>query len=343
MGHGFVNVSYEREGFHNYMVIEPEEETIPFEITMINQQQNCELLPVSLRNECLYYNVDGKQLLEDAMKQKPLDYVETYHILDNLIQTLKNLEEYMLLADSIVLHPDLLYIDRTKQKLYVCYIPGYQGNIQKEFCGCMELLMSRLNHLEESLVVLVYGIYHITKQENYSLQKVEDFLLEKKPQLQETELPFQECSNVPNNITQLNREYGETERNSWQHHMAKMERLETDTIYEQKQNAKDYDTSLIHTNEVKGEPDLAESNVTMRMLRYQMGKCRQQRVLYGMIVIIMLCVIGYLGEEIWIVGKLYYKNIWYAACIVFVGAIGSFAFIIKKIHRLKKEIINVQN
>ena len=357
----FLNVSYEREGFHNYMVLQPNQKITEFEISMINRQQTCRLLPLSFQKESLYYTVDGLQLLEEQMKHITFSFSQFHALLESLIQTLKELEKYMLLADSIVLHPDILYMDADKSCLYLCYVPGYKGNIQKEFGSFMEFLMNRVNHLDDNLIVLIYGVYHITKEENYSLEKVEGFLQQKRHLIRNEET-------LDEYHTSQNREFGNIEQ------VYNIEQVQNSKLMQstkqvqntkqvqstkQVQNSKQVQSSKHVQNTkqmqngdnyttVAGKEnnevcEMEQSTPNSRILRYQMGKWRQQRVVYGMISSITFILSLYLCEKIWILGNVASKNLLYACIIVLLGAVGSFIYATVKIKDFKKHIINIEN
>lgn len=386
----FLDIRYEREGFHNYMVLKTNWEIAEFEIQMINKQDDLRLLPVRCQDESLYYTVDGLQLLEDRMKQTTFSFLEFHTILESLIWTLNELEKYMLLSDSIVLDSKMLYVDSGKQNLYICYIPGYQGNIQNEFCSFMEFLMNRVNHLDDNLIVLIYGIYHITKEDNYSLAKVEEFLKQKRYLCKESsDLNITHSMEYEQSDTRdckAQKEYASSLEpvvdNSSKSVISRISKSaiakndksvitenNKDTISKASKNAisKTSKNTIIDNNKSafakankntitdnyenanahhsKNAAINKESTITAnsRILRYQMGKWKQQRVLYGTISCVMLIISLCLGENVWISGNLSSKNLFYACVIVLTGAIGSLVYSIMKIRSLRKHIFNIEN
>ena len=358
-------IRYEREGFHNYMVLKPNQEVMEFEIQMINRQENGSLLPVRYQNDNLYYTVDGLQLLEERMKQTVLDFSEVYKILEALIQTLKELEQYMLLPDSVVLNSEMLYIDTTTKCLHLCYVPGYQGNIQKEFCALMEFLMNRVNHLDDNLVVLIYGVYHITKEDNYSLAKVEAFLKQKQHLLAKSNL------DMTNNLVDgrsLNHQT--TEQNQTMKDYQHMGNSQTVKDYQPARNSqivKNHQPAR-NSQTVKNHQPARKSQIVKnhqparnsqtvkdyqpakndqttensRILRYQMGKLRQQRVIYAVVSLVVFIVSLYMWEQVWIAGNIAVKNMFLASLIILLGATGSFGYSSIRIRNLKKHIINIE-
>ena len=83
-----------------------------------------------------------------------------------------------------MLMPETVFLDADGQ-VYLCYVPGYEGNIQQEFCSFMEYLMKYIDHKEDNLVVLVYGIYHIVREQQYSLLAVRQFMEEREKGISE--------------------------------------------------------------------------------------------------------------------------------------------------------------
>ena len=373
-------VSYKREGFHNYMVVEPENEIVEYEIHMVNCQEKCNLLPIQYREQQLYYDVNGKMMLEDMMQQQKLDFKQVYTMLKGLVNTLNQLEQYLLTADSVSLSPDMIYVDTQSNTMYISYITGYLGNIQKEFCNLMEYMMKQINHLDEDLVVLVYGIYHITKEHNYSLKKVEQFMEEKgkKEGKKEDTIAVsketqkgnssQEEMVTRNSCTEDNLSKKSPDQTRMQEKRKNQEEskqqitrnLKGNTSLldkslkksvlnrsnEEKQNAfcyqKEEKSLSLHTayKDTNGQEN---TEVNKRLLRYQLGKWKQKRILYLMFLAIFLCIVVTLGQEVWMEQNLSYQNMFYASFIVLSGIALALSFTVGKIKKIKTEIKNLQN
>lgn len=178
---GYMEVTYERDGFHNYMLIQPVYPLLEFEIKMIHQHPECGLLKMRQEQGKLLYEMQGLKTFAHIFAEQTVDFSLIWNLLNSIVIILETVEDYLLRADSIILEPDKIYLNRQKEIVNLCYIPGYSGNIQKQFCSFMEYLMQHMNHRDDELVVLVYGIYHLIREGNYSLSGLEQMLMERKP------------------------------------------------------------------------------------------------------------------------------------------------------------------
>lgn len=167
-----------QEGFATYLCVQAPKQEITFEQTMIEQNRQLKLLSIQRRGEQFYFEIQDKKDFLTLFSEEGNEYALIRNVLFGIVECLEQLGEYLLKPDSVILKPETIFLDTSKQ-VYLCYIPGFEGNIQKEFCGFMEYLMKHVNHKEDRLVVMVYGIYHIVREQQYSLLAVREFMEER--------------------------------------------------------------------------------------------------------------------------------------------------------------------
>ena len=170
-----------RDGFRNYLQIENMEvKEEQYETQMMLQNDLSGFLKLEIRginqDKKYCYCVNSKQSLKRVLDLKVMDYEEIRDILTGLLDALKQIKEYFLKEDSVCLDLDTIYMDMEKRELSLCYIPGYHENIGIQIRNLMEGWMDHIDHTDQKAIVLVYGLYRITRKENYILQDLEDFI-----------------------------------------------------------------------------------------------------------------------------------------------------------------------
>lgn len=170
-----------RDGFRNYLQIENVEvREEQYETQMLLQNDLPYFLKLEIRginqDRKYCYGINSKQSLRRILDFKVLGYEELKQILTGLLSALKQLKEYFLKEDSVYLNLDTIYTELENNEISLCYIPGYHENIGVQVRNLMEQFMDTIDHTDQEAVVLVYGIYRITRKENYTLQDLEYFM-----------------------------------------------------------------------------------------------------------------------------------------------------------------------
>lgn len=167
-----------QEGFATYLCMQALEKGYSFEQQMIEHNRQLMLLTVQKREEEYYFEIQDKKDFLTLFEEKTNEYRFIRTVLFGVVKCLEQLDDFLLKPDSVMLKPETIFLDANRE-VYLCYVPGYEGNIQQEFCAFMEYLMKYINHKEDRLVVLVYGIYHIVREQQYSLLAVRKFMEER--------------------------------------------------------------------------------------------------------------------------------------------------------------------
>lgn len=167
-----------QEGFATYLCVQAPEKGYSFEQQMIEHNRQLMLLSIQKREEEYYFEIQDKKEFLTLFRERSNEYTFIRTVLFGIITCLEQLDDYLLKPDSVMLMPETVFLDADGQ-VYLCYVPGYEGNIQQEFCSFMEYLMKYIDHKEDNLVVLVYGIYHIVREQQYSLLAVCQFMEER--------------------------------------------------------------------------------------------------------------------------------------------------------------------
>lgn len=146
---------------------------LPLEVRRINgQKEYC-------------YPISGKVALKQYLTETDFHLTDVKALFTALFNMAEVLEEYLLDSRGLMIHEDMIFVDRSEQKIYGIYC----GDNQKEFVAAigelLEFIMEKMNQKEKELVFFVYGMHKQTKEENCSRQVLEQYVggVEKQPEI----------------------------------------------------------------------------------------------------------------------------------------------------------------
>lgn len=172
-----------QEANNSYFVLK--EETISkreeFLLRMITENQIPGLLKVT-RNQInaegeLYYHINGYMSFAEYCTKKQLGQQDVKRLLLTLQNILKQMEEYLLDADSLLLEPDSLFYSTSKEAFGVCFYPFVKRNVRSQIQDLGEFLLNHINHEEEKVVKMTYQFYRLTREGNFEISQVVDELI----------------------------------------------------------------------------------------------------------------------------------------------------------------------
>ncbi|WP_026526281.1 DUF6382 domain-containing protein [Butyrivibrio sp. VCD2006] len=133
-----MDIQYYKDAKHNYLILEADvnDENL-YQYRMLENNRIDGLLPFSLRNmdECyyLYYEIDSRQSIRNRYDRKKIPYEKLVNFLSDLVETAKNLEDYLLDVSHLLLSPDTVYEDFSTGKFYFIYDPVHEKTIDQSF------------------------------------------------------------------------------------------------------------------------------------------------------------------------------------------------------------------
>lgn len=175
-----MEVEYKKDLHHNYMVIKEKEneETELYCIKMLNYQSIEGLLSLERRtidNQVLYYyDITAKQSLGNLFDKSALSFDRVKRLFIYIIDTIERAYEYLLSEDDFVLNPEYVYLDMTTDVPYLCYLSSYHKNIKEQMSSFIEYLMNKVDYKDKEAVLLIYRLYAASKEESFTL----NYLLE---------------------------------------------------------------------------------------------------------------------------------------------------------------------
>ena len=172
-----------QEANNSYFVLK--EETISkreeFLLRMITENQIPGLLKVT-RNQInaegeLYYHINGYISFAEYCTKKQLGQMDVKRLFLTLQNILKQMEEYLLDADSLLLEPDSLFYSTSKEAFGVCFYPFVKRNVRSQIQDLGEFLLNHINHEEEKVVKMTYQFYRLTREGNFEISQVVEELI----------------------------------------------------------------------------------------------------------------------------------------------------------------------
>ena len=93
-----------------------------------------------------------------------------------LLRTIKTIRKFMLEANCILLDPEYIYCE--KEEFYFCYFPRCECELKEEFHRLTEYFVSEVNYREKEGVHFAYSIHKASMEENYSIERIMNELVE---------------------------------------------------------------------------------------------------------------------------------------------------------------------
>lgn len=170
---------YKRDMQKSYMIVKAEGR-LDYCMKMLASNSiigflNMEIRSVDDKNE-YYYDVTGKQTLENLFQKIPFSEKLVRNILFEIVTTIKQSEEYLLLADNFVLSPEFVFMDSEGTQIQLLYYSGYEESIGQQLLRFIEYIMDRVDYKEKGAVYLIYGIYKLCREEGCTYEKILEYL-----------------------------------------------------------------------------------------------------------------------------------------------------------------------
>lgn len=125
------------------------------------------------------YEVGNRISLTEFFQKEPFTAGKLKKLLRQLIQLLKQAEEYFLDEKNMLLLAEYMFYDEKEGTLSVAYLDGYNQEIAEGISKILEQFMNTMNHRDKELVFLVYGLHKASRETNFCLAQLAEFVEEK--------------------------------------------------------------------------------------------------------------------------------------------------------------------
>lgn len=183
-----LHTEYVRDIHNNYLVIKGiEDYTCGYRTKILLNNTIEGVLKVELKfidqMDLFYYNINNKKSLSAAYENKSLQYDDIKKLLRSILKIINGSGDYLLSENDFIIDPEYIFVEDNLEMVYLCYLEGYQTNMLTQFSKLMEYLMNKVDYKDENAVVLTYGLYKESREEDCTYERLMNEL-EKKISLQ---------------------------------------------------------------------------------------------------------------------------------------------------------------
>lgn len=170
-----MEVYYQREMNHNYLIIEPDTcQGWSYEVKMLLNNSIEGLLKFRMKqvdqNQQFFYEITSKQPLSRLLENRSITAKEIRALLFGIASMLERVELYLLREQGILLEPEYIYVEPAAFEVFFCLVPGRKGEFPQELQKLLYYLLKKADHQDKECVVLVYGLYQASQKENYGME-----------------------------------------------------------------------------------------------------------------------------------------------------------------------------
>lgn len=169
-----MDVSYRKDLHNNYLVV-PKLEDDKDEAYCVRMLQANPIVGIlkpdqrTIDNQVqFYYDITSKQSLEILYVKTSINYDQIKKIFLDLADIIERTYEYLLNENDLVLMPEHIYIELSSGQVNVCYLPGYDKDLRKQISNLIEYMMNKVEYQAKDAVLYVYNLYSICREESCS-------------------------------------------------------------------------------------------------------------------------------------------------------------------------------
>ena len=173
-------VEYIKDMYKNYLVLIPimeeEEKSDDYSSRMIvgNKIQGLLMFEKMILDfhDRYCYDISSKQPIVNVFERGQMDEVQIQKLINGIIETVKEGKRYMLPEGGFILLPEYVYMNVSGFEISLCYLPGYNHNIQEQLSKLLEFVLEKVNHNNQKAIVMSYGLYKLIKGNEVSFESI---------------------------------------------------------------------------------------------------------------------------------------------------------------------------
>lgn len=177
-----MEVEFRKDLRCSYMVIAKDDTLNPEQycIDLLEHQTIEGILPFERRRldnkEFYYYEITGKQAMSNIFEKAVLNYDAVKDIFQGILEILGKAYDYLLPEDDFILSPEYIYMNIIINKPNLCYLPGFAKSIKKQMSSLLEYLMNKVDYNDKDAVLLIYQLYAVSREEDFTLDQLTEAL-----------------------------------------------------------------------------------------------------------------------------------------------------------------------
>lgn len=168
-----IEAKYFRDYKHSYLILpcgsaQPEKDYTCRQLTSNKLE---EILCCSLRHvngaSYFYYDISSRTTLENMYRGRQLSFGQVRELFEQLCGIYYRLGSYFMDERKLVLLPEFLFYDLSREKYIGLYYPDYVED--KPYEALMDYLLEHMDSRDERLANVIYQIYERTEESAFSL------------------------------------------------------------------------------------------------------------------------------------------------------------------------------
>lgn len=164
-----------------YLVVENEEgQESGFQQKMVLHNKLPGLLEVERRqiDESFkyYYDVTNKISLREIFSKSEISAKKIEFIISSIIKIIQDAMEFLLEQDNFILLPDYIYLDSSRESVYLCFYESYCTNVREQMVKLAEYFMEVIDYKDERAVTLTYGLYKVLRENSCNFATVTEVI-----------------------------------------------------------------------------------------------------------------------------------------------------------------------
>lgn len=181
-----MNEQYKRENHKSYLVLRLEDlsKEADYGMKMLCENPLDNFLPMSVHvfngEKELYYDISSKQSFQILYEKKMLFKEDLEKLFSDLQKALKQLDEYLLEPECVVLEPSYIYVRGCDNGLSFLYAPFRNDDFEEAVYDFAEYILEKICNEDEDAVMYAYSFYRYIKEEkgdlSVALEKVTETL-----------------------------------------------------------------------------------------------------------------------------------------------------------------------
>lgn len=145
-----------------------------YQIVMLKENEIPGILKMDVRyidnQSQYYYDVSGKTSLKTLYERVHLSLHNMERLVNDLLQTIQNVQKYMLDGKCILLDPEYIFCEG--ETYYFCYYPPCERDIKEEFHKLTEFFVREVDYKDEEGVHFAYTLHKSTMEDNYTIEEI---------------------------------------------------------------------------------------------------------------------------------------------------------------------------
>ncbi|MDE6567830.1 MAG: FHA domain-containing protein [Lachnospiraceae bacterium] len=141
----------------------------------------------------LIYEVYGYHSLQEILEKQTVSVSRACRFLRQILDVLLESETFFLNMQEYCFDPKFIYLDRNKQQIYLCYMPGSNQDPHSGMRSLFEIVMEHLDHRNKQEIEWFYGLYDMHCAEEITFVELREHL---ERCSRNTGQDLQECGNI---------------------------------------------------------------------------------------------------------------------------------------------------